>query len=139
MVGNLLQQSYDESTVSNEYYPVDGTKSETDDCPDDSRWLARVKSSGLGDQSLSRVGFCEFSVPYLRRVLPETFGIGYNRRNTLAQPIFFLTVRRMSQCIIICPSCEREILNDDQVLRTPRGRVVCQPCAQETYLDVPLA
>ncbi len=59
MVGNLLQQSYDESTVSNEYYPVDGTKSETDDCPDDSRWLARVKSSGLGDQSLSRVGFCE--------------------------------------------------------------------------------
>src|SRR5438876_996098 len=74
-----------------------------------------------------------------KAVLPETVGIGYNRRNTLAQPIFFLTVRRMSQCIIICPSCEREILNDDQVLRTPRGRIVCQQCAQETYLDVPLA
>ena len=37
MVGNLLQQSYQESTASNEYYPVDGTKSETDECPDDSR------------------------------------------------------------------------------------------------------
>src|SRR5204862_4377666 len=84
-------------------------------------------------------GFAKFSIAYLKRVLPETFGIGYNRCNTLAQPIFFLTVRRMSQCIIICPSCGREILNDDQVLRTPRGRVVCQPCAQETYLDVPLA
>jgi len=139
MVGNLLQQSYHASTASNEYYPVDGTKSEPDSCPDDSRGLSWVKSSGLQNQSLSRGGFAKFSVPYLKRVLPETFGIGYNRRNTLAQPIFFLTVKRMSQCIIICPSCEREILNDDQVLRTPRGRIVCQQCAQETYLDVPLA
>src|SRR6266498_4492411 len=90
--------------------------------------------------NLCREGkFAKFSVAYLKRVLPETFGIGYNRRNTLAQPIFFLTVTRMSQCIIICPSCERELLNDDQVLRTPRGRIVCQQCAQETYLDVPLA
>ena len=53
--------------------------------------------------------------------------------------ILFLTVRRMSQCIIICPSCEREILSDDQVRRTSRGRVVCEECAQDTYLDVPLA
>ena len=139
MVGDLFQQSYHESTASDEYYSVDGTKSETDNCPDYSRGLSRVKSWGQQNQSLSRGGFAKSSVPYLKRVLPETFGIGYNRRNTLAQPIFFLTVRRMSQCIIICPSCEREILNDDQVLRTPRGRVVCQQCAQETYLDVPLA
>src|SRR5881397_1729426 len=101
-------------------------------CPGSS---LRVRKTSLCREG----GFAKFSVAYLRRVLPETFGIGYNRRNTLAQPIFFLTVRRMSQCIIICPSCGREILNDDQVLRTPRGRVVCQPCAQETYLDVPLA
>jgi len=79
MVGNLLQQSYHESTASNEYYPVDGTKSETDECPDDSRRLARVKSSGLQNQSLSRVRFAKLSVPYLKRVLPEKVGIGYNR------------------------------------------------------------
>ncbi len=54
MVGDLLQQSYQESTASNEYYPVDGTKSETDNCPDDSRDLSQVKSSGTQNQSLSR-------------------------------------------------------------------------------------
>ena len=59
--------------------------------------------------------------------------------NYPARAIFFLTVRRMSQCIIICPSCEREILSDDQVRRTSRGQVVCEQCARDTYLDVPLA
>jgi formylmethanofuran dehydrogenase subunit E len=52
--------------------------------------------------------------------------------------VFLLTVRRMSQCIIICPSCEREILSDNEARRTPRGRIVCDECAQDTYLDVPL-
>ncbi len=79
MVGDLFHQSYHESTASNGYYPVDGTKSETDNCPDDSLGLSPVKSSGLQNQSVSRGGFAKFSVPYLKRVLPESFGIGYNR------------------------------------------------------------
>src|SRR5207249_7978204 len=57
VVGDLFHQSYHESIASNGYYPVDGTKSETDECPDDSRLLAQVKCSGLEDQSLSSVGF----------------------------------------------------------------------------------
>jgi hypothetical protein len=138
MVGNLLHQSYHESTAPDEYYPVGGTKSETDNRPDDSRYLALVKSSGLQNQSLSRVIFRKFSVPYLRRVLPESFGIGYNRGITSARAIFFLTVGKMSQCIVICPSCGREILSDNEARRTPRGRIVCNDCAQDTYLDVPL-
>jgi hypothetical protein len=85
MVSDLLQQSYHESTASDEYYPVDGTKSETDDRPDDSRCLAQVKPSGLQNQSLPRVRFAKFSVRYLRRVLPERFGIGYNRGITSAR------------------------------------------------------
>ena len=59
MVGDLFQQSYHKSTTSDEYYPVDGTKSETDNCPDDSQGLSRVKSSGLQNQSLSRGGIRE--------------------------------------------------------------------------------
>ena len=55
MVGDLFQQSYHESTASNEYYPVDGTKSETDNCPDDSLGLSRVKSS-VCKTSLCREG-----------------------------------------------------------------------------------
>ena len=54
MVSDLLQNSYHESTSSIEYYPVDGTKSETDNRPDDSRCLARVGSPGLQNPSLSR-------------------------------------------------------------------------------------
>jgi hypothetical protein len=78
MVCDLFHQSYDESTASNEYYPVDGTQSETDDRPDDSRGLARVWVPVLQNRSLSRVIFAKFSVPYLKRVLPERVGIGYN-------------------------------------------------------------
>jgi hypothetical protein len=89
---------------------------------------------------LFREGVCGTAFPrYLKRVLPESFGIGYNRGITLSRELFFLTVSRMSQCIIICPSCEREILSDNQVRRTPRGRVICEQCAEDTYLDVPLA
>jgi len=84
MVSDLLQQSYQESTTSNEYYPVDGTKSETDNRPDESLSWMLVKSSGPRNQSLSRVSFPKFSVPYLKRVLPESFGIGYNRGITSA-------------------------------------------------------
>jgi len=79
MVCDLFQQSYHESTASNEYYPVDDSKSETDDRPDGSRCLARVNPSGLQNRSLSRVRFAKLSVPYLKRVLPEGVGIGYNR------------------------------------------------------------
>ena len=79
MVGDLFQQSYHKSTTSDEYYPVDGTKSETDDRPDGSRRLTRVDPSGLQNLSLSRVRFAKLSVPYLKRVLPEKVGIGYNR------------------------------------------------------------
>ncbi len=85
MVSDLLQQSYHESTMSNEYYPVDGTKSEPDNRPDESSSWTVVKSSGQQNQSLSRVIFRKFSVPYLRRVLPERFGIGYNRGITSAR------------------------------------------------------
>ena len=79
MVCDLFQQSYHKSTASNEYYPVDDSKSETDDRPDGSRCLARVNPSGLQNRSLSRVRFAKLSVPYLKRVLPEGVGIGYNR------------------------------------------------------------
>jgi hypothetical protein len=87
MVSDFLQQSYHESTASNEYYPVDGTKSETDDRPDDSQRLAWVGPSGLQNQSVSRVRFAKFSVPYLRRVLPERFGISYNRGITCTRSV----------------------------------------------------
>jgi hypothetical protein len=81
----------------------------------------------------------EILVPYLKRVLPESFGIGYNRGITSARAFFFLTVGHMSQCIVICPSCGGEILSDNEMRRTPRGRVVCDECAQDSYIDVPLA
>jgi hypothetical protein len=42
-------------------------------------------SLGLQNQSLSRGRFANFSVPYLKRVLPESFGIGYNRGITVAR------------------------------------------------------
>jgi len=87
MVGDLFHQSYHESTASNEYYPVDGTKSETDDRPDGSRCLARVNPSGLQNRSLSRVRFAKLSVPYLKRVLPERVGIGYNRGITCTRSL----------------------------------------------------
>jgi len=139
MISDLFQQSYHQSTTSNEYYPVDGTKSETDNCPDDSRGLSRLKSSGLQNQSLSRGGIREILCSLFKAGVTRDFRDWLQPAQYPSTDIFFLTVRRMSQCIIICPSCEQEILNDDQVLRTPRGRIVCQRCAQETYLDVPLA
>ena len=85
MIGDLFQQFCHESTTPNKYYPVDGTKSETDNRPDDSRHVARVKSWGLKSDSLLRVRFAKFSAPYLKRVLPESFGIGYNRGITFAR------------------------------------------------------
>jgi hypothetical protein len=87
MICDLFQQSYHESTASNEYYPVDDSKSETDYRPDDSRGLARVWVPGLQNQSLSRVIFAKCSVPYLKRVLPERVGIGYNRGITSARSL----------------------------------------------------
>jgi hypothetical protein len=45
----------------------------------------------------------------------------------------------MSECMVICPSCEREILKVDNLRRTPRGRVICDDCAQDGYIDVPLS
>jgi len=44
----------------------------------------------------------------------------------------------MSECVVVCPACGREILNMDNVRRTPRGKVLCDDCAQETYMDVAL-
>src|SRR5206468_11299883 len=61
VVGDLFHQSYHESTASNGYYPVDGTKSETDECPDDSRRLVRL-SLRVCKTSLCREGIRENSL-----------------------------------------------------------------------------
>jgi hypothetical protein len=45
----------------------------------------------------------------------------------------------MSECMVVCPSCGLEILKIDSLRRTPRGKVICDECAQETYTDVPLS
>jgi hypothetical protein len=87
MVRNFLQQSYHESTASDEYYPVDGTKSETDNRPDDSSFWTIVESSGLRNRSELSVIFTTFFAPYLKQVLPESFGIGYNRGITCARSL----------------------------------------------------
>lgn len=71
-------------------------------------------------------------------------GVTSDRRDRLQPGIIvrreqsLLTVGQLSQCVVICESCEREILNDDRVQRTPRGRTICEDCAQDTYVDVPL-
>ncbi len=98
-----------------------------------------VESSGLRNGSVLSVIFTAFFAPYLKQVLPESFGIGYNRGITLVRAVFFLTVGHLSECVVICPSCGGEILSDNKMRRTPRGKVVCDECAQDTYVDVPLA
>gem|GEM_PF-5914784 len=139
MLATFSNTNYHESTASGVYYPGDDAKSETENYPDDSSLLTLVAAEPLQNPRLSRGRFGADFARYLKRVLPESFGISYNRGITSARRIFFLKVRRMSQCIIICPSCEREIMSDNQVRRTPRGRVICEQCAEDTYLDVPLA
>ena len=139
MLATFSNTNYHESTASGKYYPGDDAKSETENCPDDRFIVSLIASEPLQNLCLSRGRFGGNLSCYLKRVLPESFGIGYNRGITSARVIFVLKVRRMSQCIIICPSCEREIMSDDQVRRTPRGRVICEQCAEDTYLDVPLA
>ncbi len=139
MLATFSNTNYHESTASGNYYPGDDAKSETENYPDDPLLLTQVASEALQNPRLSRGRFGAIAAAYLKRVLPESFGISYNWGITRSREVFFLTVRRMSQCIIICPSCEREIMSDNQVRRTPRGRVICEQCAEDTYLDVPLA
>ena len=45
----------------------------------------------------------------------------------------------MSQCVVVCADCGREILSIDDVQRTPLGRIICSGCAQENYTDTPLS
>ena len=139
MLATFSNSNYHESTASGKYYPGDDAKSETENYPDDPLLLTLVGSAALQKPRLLR--------GRLGGNLYRLFKAGVTREfRDWLQPadysftrIFFLTVTRMSQCIIICPSCEREILSDNQVRRTPRGRVICEQCAEDTYLDVPLA
>lgn len=68
------------------------------------------------------------------------FGTGNNPGISPRKPFSFLRGRKgLSQCVVVCSGCGREIMSIDDVARTPHGRVMCDGCAQDNYLDVPLA
>jgi len=56
--------------------------------------------------------------------------------STLARYIFRAV--RMSQFILLCSTCGGEITHDSDLRATPGGRIVCDHCARDCYIDVPL-
>ena len=80
MVGDLLQQSYHKSISSNIYYPIDDSKSKTETVVPTTPAHRLESGPGLRKTRYSHEeDSAKFSVPYLKWVLPESFGIGYNR------------------------------------------------------------
>jgi hypothetical protein len=43
----------------------------------------------------------------------------------------------MTELVLICQRCEREIPSSDKVRSTPEGEVICDRCAVNGFVDVP--
>jgi hypothetical protein len=44
----------------------------------------------------------------------------------------------MNQMILVCPRCDQEITNIDRLRGTPGGKIICDECAINSYVDIPI-